>query len=310
MPTRESARKAREGVVLPDPIPGARWIVLTQGKFALVDEADYEIVSQYSWCATNHSHSYARRNLPDKKKQYLQHFLVGGGHRVVHWNGDTLDNRRANLIVADDKFLSGSPAAWKTRAIAAKRRREGVSPPPEVENARWVTLTKGQFALVDSDVFDAVNALNWHALTRKRGGSDTYYAGTNLPDGDGTGPAYQTMHRFLWQLWRLPLTPEIDHKNHNGLDNRRENLRAADSLDNRANQPLSIANTSGYKGVWKRETNHGHVWHAEIHRDGQKFGLGYYLDIETAARAYDLGAIKLFGAFAHTNFPRSDYEDK
>ena len=36
--------------------------------------------------------------------------------------------------------------------------------------------------------------------------------------------------------------------------------------------------------------------------------LGTYADKEEAARAYDRKAIELFGAFAHLNFPLSDYE--
>jgi hypothetical protein len=40
-----------------------------------------------------------------------------------------------------------------------------------------------------------------------------------------------------------------------------------------------------------------------IQRDGQSVYLGHYASAEEGARAYDLAAIKMFGAFARLNFP-------
>lgn len=83
-------------------------IPLTQGKFAIVDEDDYEWLSQYKWYAYKDKKSktyYARRNIwTGKKKQTAiqMHRMVMGcspkdGKTVDHINFDGLDNRKVNL---------------------------------------------------------------------------------------------------------------------------------------------------------------------------------------------------------------------
>jgi hypothetical protein len=91
-----------------------------------------------------------------------------------------------------------------------------------------------------------------------------------------------------------------DHENRNGLDCRRENLRAATYSQNNANRRFSIKNTSGYRGV--RKTKEG-KWRAEIKVDSKKINLGCYWDIIEAAKAYDTASLKYFGEFANLNFP-------
>jgi hypothetical protein len=93
-----------------------------------------------------------------------------------------------------------------------------------------------------------------------------------------------------------------DHENRNGLDCRRENLRAATYSQNNANRRFSIKNTSGYRGV--RKTKEG-KWRAEIKVDGKKISLGCYWDIIEAAKAYDTASSKYFGEFANLNFPKA-----
>lgn len=81
-------------------------ISLTQGQVAVVDDDDYDLVNQFKWYAkwAKWTQSYyAARNvtLPDGKRttQRMNTFLMGG--RADHVNGDTLDNRRDNLRVAN-----------------------------------------------------------------------------------------------------------------------------------------------------------------------------------------------------------------
>jgi len=78
-------------------------IPLTQGKFALVDEADFEWLSQWTWHA--HSRGYAARNSglrEGKRRKILMHREIvkpAEGLHTDHINGDRLDNRRVNLRV-------------------------------------------------------------------------------------------------------------------------------------------------------------------------------------------------------------------
>lgn len=81
-------------------------IHLTQGRFTLVDAADYELVAAKKWsvayCGRSGTTPYARhyaRRAGQKIRVDLSRFLLGAtaGLFVDHINGDTLDNRRSNL---------------------------------------------------------------------------------------------------------------------------------------------------------------------------------------------------------------------
>lgn len=91
----------------------------------------------------------------------------------------------------------------------------------------------------------------------------------------------------------------IDHINHDTLDNRRENLRPCTVSQNGANQGVRVNNTSGFKGVslFKRDQ----VWQAYINMFGKRRHLGYYATPIEAALAYDRAALEYHGEFAMTN---------
>ena len=87
----------------PPPISGARWIALTRGAFALIDETDAPRVTQYAWSLrpTGRERKHLRAVAwVDGKHMYLHHFIMGARERVDHVNGDGLDNRRGNLRFA------------------------------------------------------------------------------------------------------------------------------------------------------------------------------------------------------------------
>lgn len=76
-------------------------IPLTQGLFALVDDADFEAVSKFKWHAKrDRKQFYATRKIPKKsggqKTVWLHGFLMPG-IRVDHIDGDGLNNQRANF---------------------------------------------------------------------------------------------------------------------------------------------------------------------------------------------------------------------
>lgn len=76
---------------------------LTQGKLAIVDDDDFEWLSQWKWYAQKHGRTYyAKRNgqADGSIRAILMHQLVIGilpGLETHHINGDGFDNRRANL---------------------------------------------------------------------------------------------------------------------------------------------------------------------------------------------------------------------
>lgn len=104
------------------------------------------------------------------------------------------------------------------------------------------------------------------------------------------------MHRLIMGVEDPKL--QVDHKNHNGLDNRRDNLRLCTDKQNKANlRKSSIPSASIYKGV-RFFKNRRKCWNAYINDYGS---IGYYCTEQAAAIAYNLKALELHGEFAYLN---------
>lgn len=93
---------------------------------------------------------------------------------------------------------------------------------------------------------------------------------------------------------------QVDHINHNTLDNRRENLRLCTNAQNQMNTRPNAGRR--YKGVYKHAKG---GWQAIIRINSRNAYLGLYQTEEAAARAYDAAARTIFGDFALPNFPDS-----
>lgn len=112
----------------------------------------------------------------------------------------------------------------------------------------------------------------------------------------GTHPHTVLLHRLLLGA---PAGSEVDHINHNPLDNRKENLRLCNHAENMKNRTRQVNNSTGYKGVWKKNTNG--KFGSVIKFRGSNIFLGYHVTPESAALAYNLAAIRLYGSFANLN---------
>jgi hypothetical protein len=77
-------------------------IPLTKGKFAIVDDDDFEFVSEHKWyCNSNNMAVYECR-IDRTKIRFLMHRVImdcPDGMEVDHINGDRLDNRKENLRI-------------------------------------------------------------------------------------------------------------------------------------------------------------------------------------------------------------------
>ncbi|OHB55307.1 MAG: hypothetical protein A2173_08695 [Planctomycetes bacterium RBG_13_44_8b] len=92
----------------------------------------------------------------------------------------------------------------------------------------------------------------------------------------------------------------IDHKDHNGLNNSRANLRPATKAQNCWNRRKKPGCSSKYKGVCFNKALG--KWAGSIRFEGRRSHLGYFVNEEEAARTYDAAARKYHGEFAALNF--------
>lgn len=142
-------------------------------------------------------------------------------------------------------------------------------------------------ALVDDEDFERVNKLKWHTQILP----NTIYAATRLK---GNSKIY--LHTFLTGF------TITDHKNGDGLDNQRHNLREATKSQNNTNKRKTIKTAkiqSKYRGVhWQIHRN---KWNAEIACNGKKYYLGTFDSEDEAGLAYNERAKELHGEFAWLN---------
>ena len=147
-----------------------------------------------------------------------------------------------------------------------------------------IKLTKNKYALIDNEDFDLVSQCSWHC-------TKTGYAQSNKKHWK------VLMHRLILGFPKH----NIDHKNGNGLDNRRENLRLCNQSQNTANSGIRKTNKSGYKGVTCENRNPNMKWVANLTKNYKHIYIGAFRTKESAARAYNQRALKEFGEFANLN---------
>lgn len=154
----------------------------------------------------------------------------------------------------------------------------------------YITLTKGYEAVIDVCDAPLVGQYNWNANVD--GG--TVYAQRGAY-ADGVQKTTR-MHRVLMGE---PEGMEVDHRDGNGLNNRRSNLRIATKAQNQQNKGMAKRNSSGFKGVsWaKRERK----WQAQIRLNNKNYTIGRYRTPEDAHAAYCEASTRLHGEFARHN---------
>lgn len=108
------------------------------------------------------------------------------------------------------------------------------------------------------------------------------------------------MHRLLMNV--TDKTIYIDHISHNKKDNRKQNLRIADTSKNQMNKRILPNNTSGVTGVyWDKRNN---KWRAQIVNKGKTYNLGRYTEKEDAIKARKDAEEKMFREWSYENSQR------
>jgi len=148
------------------------------------------------------------------------------------------------------------------------------------------------FVLVDDEDFEWLNQFEWHANPTR----GLIYASRRVGSNNEAKRIY--MHRFIIGALHGEKT---DHRDGNGLNNQRGNLRLATHQQNMCNRKIRKNTRSGFIGVCWQPSNK--KWWARVVRNGSALSLGYFNNPEEAAMIRDAKAIEVYGEFARLNFP-------
>jgi hypothetical protein len=147
----------------------------------------------------------------------------------------------------------------------------------------------------DNQDHEVVSSYHWSSHRGKT--NKTHYARTTLIRNGKR--RWVLMHRLLMDV--VDPEQQVDHKNGNGLDNTRSNLRIASSRGNSQNSSLSKRNKVGFKGVTIIKNSKKSPFRAVIQVDNKQLHLGCYPTVELAAKAYNEAAFIHHGDFARLN---------
>lgn len=157
---------------------------------------------------------------------------------------------------------------------------------------RKIPLTQGKVALIDDIDYERVRQFNWYARCSQSG---TWHALRNLREGSIRKTVL--MHRFILNLDGSE--PLVDHRDRDGLNNQKFNLRESDKRGNASNSKVRSDSASGIKGVrWDKRVK---KWAVQITVERKQKWIGYFLDLDSASSAYDKAARAFHGEFANPN---------
>lgn len=181
---------------------------------------------------------------------------------------------------------------------SGEARAEGRVAVPHVLVPLNVSAENDRFAIVDEEDQDLRSHV-WTSWKHRK----TFYAAAVISG------KRQLLHRVIAIRMGMDSSFQVDHRNRNGLDCRRSNIRRATNSQNAANRAKTIRNSSGYKGVGSRElASGGRSYSAQIEKNGKTYHLGTFSTAKRAAHAYDQAAVKLFGLYARTNLRSKEQE--
>lgn len=146
---------------------------------------------------------------------------------------------------------------------------------------------KKNVAMVDAEDRERCEKHKWRCSITLCG---VWYVSTMI------GRKTVALHNFINGLSKDGL--EIDHKDRNGFNNRKDNLREGTRSDNMCNLPKKAGKRSKYKGVGATRSG---KWRAMIQKNNVTSQLGVFNKEEDAAMAYNEAAKRLHGDFAWLN---------
>lgn len=302
-----------------------------KGKFALVDDDDYEWLSRYAWHSdikgyATHSYKYG-----DSTRTIKMHRLIldlPGVLMVDHINRNKLDNQRANLRPANNQQNQGNTGPRKNK----KGKYKGVSWSPSMQMWQAKIRVNGKDKFLGTFLTQKEAATIYNEEAKLVSGE---YAYLNIIDESelplirkanaGFGASnYMGVKRSESNRWKATINVNYKRIHLGTFDNEEDAARAYDLAARKyrgeraklnfqeipditkesiiLQAPRSENCSSKYKGVYRRSPTA--KWKAQISIGGNKvIYLGAFACEEDAARAHDDAALNRGGKIIYLNFP-------
>lgn len=158
---------------------------------------------------------------------------------------------------------------------------------PEDQSYRLIPLTQNQVTMVDTSDYERLRQWMWYATWNPE--TRSFYAAREEKPVNGK-------RRKVWmarEIMNATKEAQVDHRNHQTLDNRRSNLRLATPAENSANRRMRSTNTTGFTGVYRDRKR----WRAGIMVAGKNIYLGGFRTPEEAHAVYQATAAMHQGEF-------------
>lgn len=170
--------------------------------------------------------------------------------------------------------------------LRLKKDDKGKPPHLAPDGAAWIPLTQKRWCLVDKDDYELLVEHEWFY-------TGSGYACRNIWHYNLQSSRAIFLHRVVMGE---PKGMQIDHRDGNRLDCRKQNLRICNPSQNAFNKAIRSDNRSGYKGVGRHSQND--CWTASICANGVRRRKSGFKDPKEAHALYCKWAKELFGEFA------------
>lgn len=183
------------------------------------------------------------------------------------------------IIVEGSSLKNGSvkSCGCLKKESGVKKRKHNKYDIDKKNNQVFFYLSNGEKFIIDLEDFDLVYEYNWKLD----------------PNGYVISKEHITQKTIRLHSLLKPQYIEVDHKNQNKLDNRKNNLREVTRQENVRNRPISKNNTSGFTGVyWSKKDQ---SWYSQITVDGRNIHLGYAKSKKEAIISRLRAELKYFG---------------
>ncbi|MGA2679201.1 MAG: HNH endonuclease [Sedimentisphaerales bacterium] len=160
---------------------------------------------------------------------------------------------------------------------------------------RRIYLGEDKWTLLDVKDYYRLLIFKWIIYGN---GTNLYAVRHQLIEPNKTKTVY--MHR---EIMNPPAGLVVDHRNCDGLDNRKDNLRFATHAQNTRNRRKKKNGSSQFLGVYFNKEKS--TWDSQLRHNEKRIWVGRFKTEIDAARAYDAAARKYHGEFARLNFPEA-----